>query len=511
MFMKALRYILAFALCVLASSFALGQGSVQTNIEPKLIDLKPSYRNAYVEEYTGIKCGYCPSGQRYMNNVVKDNLGRVFLNNLAPTGNLTSDDGIPGHLNFTSQETQKIQMVLYSGGTLPSITINRIDKKLSPYDFYSVGRAVMEQISYANLGAKIYLDTNTREALAEVEVYYTSAPDSVESNSICINIVQDSILSYQYGQSGNPDCIDPVSGDYWHNHHFRGFFTQNDVNGEGIKKAEKNLFLRKYIKGKLNETYGNGNIELVLRHTSFLVLLQRNKYDIVTVVEPEIVYGSLPTNYADAEAYLIYEGEDEDGGDEGGSGDEPGGEEGGESGGDQPGDGGNTGSGEEGEDIGSGDTPSGGDTPGDGGNEGGDQPGEDGKEEGGDNPSGGETGDNDNPGEGDITGGDTPSEGDKDPSEGGDEPGKDPESGDNVGVSQNLVQTEKTKIYSRDKTIYIEGLSNNGSNSYIRLYNSMGSLEKQIAKTSSSITIKLNNIGLYLLEIDNITHKVLVK
>ena len=50
--------------------------------EPKFVSTEPSNRNVLIEELTGRNCGYCPWGQYFVNQTIKEKKIRLIVSKL---------------------------------------------------------------------------------------------------------------------------------------------------------------------------------------------------------------------------------------------------------------------------------------------------------------------------------------------------------------------------------------------------------------------------------------------
>ncbi|HHZ81881.1 MAG TPA: T9SS type A sorting domain-containing protein, partial [Flavobacteriales bacterium] len=207
----------------------IGAAQVSTSVMP---------RNAVVEEWTGIHCGYCPIGHATVNDEIAANPGRVVALNVHSGGY-----AIPaaGELDLRTPEGTVLDGAFPITG-YPASTLNRRTISYTGSSGATTGQVyhpaylgdaefiptVLGENSEVNLDATASIDVATRVLTVDVEYYYTSnAPNT--TNYLNVAILQGDIQGTQttYGNY-NPAAWTTYSvyGDlYSHGHVFRGFMT----------------------------------------------------------------------------------------------------------------------------------------------------------------------------------------------------------------------------------------------------------------------------------------------
>ena len=198
----------------------MGSAQVSTNVEP---------RNAVLEEWTGIHCGYCPTGHAAVQTAVDNNPGRVVALNIHSGGYAVPSAGEPDYR--TPEGTIHDAAFPISG--YPSSTLNR--RTISGSQTYPPASsnnpdkvpAVLAENSEVNIYIDATADMNTRVLTVNVEYYYTSdAPNA--TNYLNVAILQNNVLGPQSDYSNNtynPDAWVTYPTVYRHGHVFRGFIT----------------------------------------------------------------------------------------------------------------------------------------------------------------------------------------------------------------------------------------------------------------------------------------------
>jgi hypothetical protein len=207
---KKLSLFLVFALFAVVT---YGQTIVSTS---------PENKNVILEEFTGIKCVFCPDGHRIAQGIKADFPDDVFLINIhaggyaVPSGNepdFRTPDGeaIRAHFGVNSYPSGMINRHIFSGNSPV------IGRSAWP------GRAniIMGESSYLNVAVEATIDVQTRELVVHVEGYYTgSSPES--TNFLTVALMQNNTKGPQTGggQGNNynhmhrlVDIITPTWGD----------------------------------------------------------------------------------------------------------------------------------------------------------------------------------------------------------------------------------------------------------------------------------------------------------
>lgn len=194
-------------------------------------------RNAVVEEWTGIHCGYCPIGHATVQSAIDNNPGRVVALNVHSGGYAVPSAGEP---DFRTPEGDVLDGAFPIGG-YPASTLNRRTISYTGSSGPTSGQVyhpayldnsefistVLSENSEVNLYIDATADMNTRVLTVNVEYYYTSdAPNA--TNYLNVAILQNNVLGPQSDYSNNtynPDAWVSYPTVYRHGHVFRGFMT----------------------------------------------------------------------------------------------------------------------------------------------------------------------------------------------------------------------------------------------------------------------------------------------
>ena len=207
------------------------------------VNTSPQNKKVVLEEFTGIKCTFCPDGHKRANELKAANKGNVFLVNIHSGGYATPAAGEP---DLRTTEGDAIDDA--SGLTgYPAGSINRFKSPRAEGrgNWSASANTVLAQSSPVNTYVKSFFDRKTRELTTEVEVYYTA--DGSANNKLTVMLTQDNILGPQTG--GTTYYPENFVGDqYRHNHVLRDVLTPGGAWGETISETSKGSYIyKKYV------------------------------------------------------------------------------------------------------------------------------------------------------------------------------------------------------------------------------------------------------------------------
>ncbi len=201
------------------------------------VGTSPENRNAVLEEFTGIYCGYCPDGHRIAQELKDDNPGDVVLVNIHTGGYANPNGGDPDfRTDFGSSIAGQTGLCGYPAGT-----VNRehfpnyfqTDQNGNPCGTDPTGQGrgtwqttaglVLNQASPVNVAAQATVDLSTGKLTVVAEVYYTGNATNA-TNKLNVAVLQNGLIGPQSGSSANPDQVNP-DGTYTHSHMLRHFMT----------------------------------------------------------------------------------------------------------------------------------------------------------------------------------------------------------------------------------------------------------------------------------------------
>jgi len=216
-----------FTRILVAGAFAVPFiGAAQVNVGTGVEN-----RNAVIEEWTGIHCGYCPTGHAAVQTAVTNNPGRVVAVNIHSGGYAVPQAGEPDYR--TPEGTVHDGAFSISG--YPSSTLNRRtiggSQTYHPANSNSGDKvpAILAEASEVNMYMDATLDIVTRVLTVNVEYYYrVGAPNP--TNYMNVAILQNNVHGPQSdysmpGNTYNPAAWINPGVTYNHMHMFRGFMT----------------------------------------------------------------------------------------------------------------------------------------------------------------------------------------------------------------------------------------------------------------------------------------------
>ena len=244
-------------------------------------------KNVLLEEFTGMRCGYCPEGHKIAYrmkekwgervSVVAIHCGYFALAGRYEPDFMVADGEILGD---------------FLGGTyssFPSGAINRRDWQnngsypMGRFFWEDYSKEVMNETAPVNLWAKAEIDAKTQNMQIRVEGYFTENVTE-EKPRLNVMLTQNNVLGLQYGGG--------MGEDYPHQHMLRDAVT--DAMGEELEQYNKgDYFVKEYVyplpKSFKEVAVDIGELELV-------VFVTRGKGDVLNVIslKPDYVGELLP-------------------------------------------------------------------------------------------------------------------------------------------------------------------------------------------------------------------------
>ena len=212
----------------------------------KWVSTEVDYKNALIEEFTGLHCGYCPDGHRMANEIANANPGKVFLVNIHSGSFAVPSPGQPDlHIDdgWRLDTLAKAYTIGYPAGS--------VNRSTTPWamsrDLWSNAvNSIITQLSPVNIAVKSSVDFTTRKLITEVELYYTVG-SSKKTNYLTVVLTQSNIQGYQ-SDYGNYNPMNwTIDGLYRHNHVLRQVISSGGVMGEVVDTTTKGHYeYRKY-------------------------------------------------------------------------------------------------------------------------------------------------------------------------------------------------------------------------------------------------------------------------
>ncbi len=232
-----------------------------------IVSTSPKNKVAVLEEFTGIKCVYCPDGHKRANDLKTQYGDQLVLVNIHAGSFARPGSGEP---DFTTADGETIDDQAGVTG-YPAGSVSRVNTPWAGSRSAWAGEVatVTSQSSPLNVGVEASVDLNTGVVDIDVEVYYTAnAADA--TNKLFVYLLQNDLPGPQTGASANPASILP-NGDYNHGHMLRMVVNANGPQGEVISTTTStSLYTKSY--------------QITLPADLKGVILEKHKLDVVAFV-----------------------------------------------------------------------------------------------------------------------------------------------------------------------------------------------------------------------------------
>ncbi|MBI9035306.1 MAG: Omp28-related outer membrane protein [Bacteroidales bacterium] len=235
-----------------------------------LVSTESQLKNAVLEEYTGIYCGYCPDGHAIAADLLENNPGRAVVIAIHQGSFAAPNPGDPDY------RTEWGDALASQGGisSYPSGTVNRHifsggATGMGRGDWTPSANQIMTEGSPVNLGVESSYEETTRELTIHVELYYTS--DAAEaSNFINIALIQSHVFGPQSsGGAGN---------NYEHMHMLREMITGQW--GEEIFETTEGSFVERTYTYTVPEDYND--VPCVVEDCEIVAFVSETHQEILT-------------------------------------------------------------------------------------------------------------------------------------------------------------------------------------------------------------------------------------
>ncbi len=180
-------------------------------VETYLASTAQMNKVAVLEDFTGVRCGYCPDGHLRAKAIADLNPGK-FLIIANHSGGYANPSA--GWMNFVTTEGTSInadaKIPGYPAGTISRMANTAIGTAqmtgggpnvMGRGEWTKGATAVMAMPSSVNIGAKAVFNSATKMLTVSGDLYFTS--EETVTNNINIMLLQDHIFSKQSG--GTPD------------------------------------------------------------------------------------------------------------------------------------------------------------------------------------------------------------------------------------------------------------------------------------------------------------------
>lgn len=197
--------------------------------EEKLASDVAGNANAVLEEYTGVRCTFCPDGHRRAQALADANPGRVVLINVHTGGYASPANGWPdfttiygdalaGMSGLAGYPAGSMNRFTFDGnaGVAPYYKQKNTSMAISRGGFNAAGQDRMAQPTNVNLGMKTSYNAGNRTLTVTAECYYTG--EETVPNYLNVAILENGVVGKQIDAG-------VTKTDYVHNHMLRTFLT----------------------------------------------------------------------------------------------------------------------------------------------------------------------------------------------------------------------------------------------------------------------------------------------
>lgn len=164
---------------------------------------------AVLEDFTGVRCGYCPDGHVIATNLLAANPGKFIViavhagSYAAPSSgwpNFTTSfgDALIAQSSVTGYPAGTMNRHQFSGG---SYNVQNNGLAMGRGGWTSAAQTIMAEVAPVNVGVKSTYDAATRKVTVKVDLYYTSSETA--TNNINVALLQSGLFGKQSG--GTPD------------------------------------------------------------------------------------------------------------------------------------------------------------------------------------------------------------------------------------------------------------------------------------------------------------------
>lgn len=253
------KVYLLFAIFFLAST-------LYTSYAQKLVPTTPQKKNAIIEEFTGVRCTFCPDGHARLKATLDKYPTQVFAVCYHPQSGSFNEPLLTSDPDFRRTWPDPLWTNDFSGYLgMPGAFINR---KLSPEPSQSnnemrwqnrgrwmgSAEAVIQENSPVNIGMEAKYDKNTNELTVNIELYYTE--DVISKHYLVVVLSENELVAEQI----NAGVYDPK---YVHYHTFREGLTATPWGDEITQEKVKGTLVTKTYKFKNTKNYDIKKCELL--------------------------------------------------------------------------------------------------------------------------------------------------------------------------------------------------------------------------------------------------------
>ena len=260
--MNTKYFVRAYAINKNGTSYGEEVEFVTSSEQELVVPTETTYRNALIEDFGGRDCGYCPDGDRIINEILDEFHGRVNVISYH-----TSEFGPTTYPNLVTSQGNEI-LAPFTIGAFPTALVNRSTNTVkSREEWHQMTQQQLLQEAECNIVGEGILNYDNRKVSITIKVYYTH-DTGFDENFLTVAMLQDNILGSQSDAlHSNPSQW--IGDQYNHKHVFRDMIT--DPWGDPIGPCfEGNLITMSY-EYEIPEIIGSPNgVTVDLNDISFV-------------------------------------------------------------------------------------------------------------------------------------------------------------------------------------------------------------------------------------------------
>jgi hypothetical protein len=225
-----------------------------------------------LEEFTGMRCTFCPDGHKIANQIMAANPGNAFAINIHTTSSYSNPQSSsePDYRTADGDAISNMPGMNIAGfpqGANNRRTFGGSAMAISRGSWTGNANTVMAEPSYINVAGEATLDITTRVLTLNIEAYYTGTPTSPDGNRLTVALLQNNINGMQTSGNTNPAYMN-ADGTYRHMHMLRDIITTNAL-GDSMGTQSMGSTYTRTITYTLPAMYKNipaelGDMELVI-------------------------------------------------------------------------------------------------------------------------------------------------------------------------------------------------------------------------------------------------------
>lgn len=257
----------------------------------ELVSTEKMNRATILEEYTGVRCGYCPEGHEIARKIKADSpKGSVVIINIHEGVYANPSQGYP---DYTTQFGTGLRELATNSPGYPMATVNRhkfdpnaTNTTLSRNAWTDASREINAMSSPVNVGMESSFNKETRELTVKVEAYYTEDVKETK-NYVHVVLKESKIIGIQL------DYTNGTQEKYSHDNMLRHMIT--GLWGDTINNPKTGTLVKKQYTYTVPENF-------VIENCDITAFVSQSKQEIYNGTEVKadggktIVLGTMKTN-----------------------------------------------------------------------------------------------------------------------------------------------------------------------------------------------------------------------